>query len=221
MKRIGIDINGVLRDTIGKFTTIYEKHLIENGNDEDQNNFELTFSGDDVVQEVVINDDNFVYEQLSDVTSLNLMEHFKFKSVDELYDFMYEEFAMEIFGHAPSTELMTFNYLNEFYFNQRDEYDITLLSNEISKSKPATLFFLSKFGCMTERLIFYNEITKNSIWENSDILLTANPDLLLEYPSEKILVKYLTNYNKHIPSDYEITSLNQFEGILKKIESYV
>ena len=29
MMKIGIDINGVLRDTIGKFTQLYEKHLIE------------------------------------------------------------------------------------------------------------------------------------------------------------------------------------------------
>ena len=29
MMRIGIEINGVLRDTIGKFTQLYEKHLID------------------------------------------------------------------------------------------------------------------------------------------------------------------------------------------------
>ncbi len=35
MTRIGIDINGVLRDTVGKFTQLYEKHLI----DSDQESF--------------------------------------------------------------------------------------------------------------------------------------------------------------------------------------
>ena len=29
---------------------------------------------------------------------------------------MYEEYAMELFGHAPSTEMTTFNILNDFYF---------------------------------------------------------------------------------------------------------
>jgi hypothetical protein len=29
MKKIGIDINGVLRDTIGKFSQLYEKHFID------------------------------------------------------------------------------------------------------------------------------------------------------------------------------------------------
>ena len=27
--RVAIDVNGVLRDTIGKFKQLYEKHLIE------------------------------------------------------------------------------------------------------------------------------------------------------------------------------------------------
>ena len=32
--KIGIDINGVLRDTIGKFDQLYTKHLIEKDEDE-------------------------------------------------------------------------------------------------------------------------------------------------------------------------------------------
>ena len=46
MKKIGIDINGVLRDTIGKFQQLYEKHLIES--DEDQymgQTYEIDMSG--------------------------------------------------------------------------------------------------------------------------------------------------------------------------------
>ena len=34
MTKIGIDINGVLRDTIGKFEQLYEKHLIEKNEDQ-------------------------------------------------------------------------------------------------------------------------------------------------------------------------------------------
>ena len=40
--KIGIDVNGVLRDTIGKFKTTYEKFLMENNseNSESENPFE-------------------------------------------------------------------------------------------------------------------------------------------------------------------------------------
>jgi hypothetical protein len=34
MKRVGIEVNGVLRDTLGKFTQLYEKHFIEESRSE-------------------------------------------------------------------------------------------------------------------------------------------------------------------------------------------
>jgi hypothetical protein len=71
--------------------------------------------------EVALLDEPFKYEKLSDVTSLNLLDHFSFPSKDELYSFMYEEYTMELFGHAPSTEMMTFNILNYIYHNLRDK----------------------------------------------------------------------------------------------------
>jgi hypothetical protein len=128
---------------------------------------------------------------------------------------------MELFGHAPSTELNTFNLLNEIYYDLRNDYDLTILSDEIGKSKPATLFFLSKFGCLLEKIVFYSESTKNIIWDEIDILLTANPTLLLTKPVDKILIKFNTEYNKHIDSEYEINSLSEFKGVLEKITQYV
>jgi hypothetical protein len=46
MKRIGIEINGVLRDTIGKFKQIYEKNLLDSNLEEQTiKTFELDYSG--------------------------------------------------------------------------------------------------------------------------------------------------------------------------------
>ena len=46
-KRIGIEINGVLRDTIGKFKQLYEKHLLDSlAYISEDKTYELTFSGD-------------------------------------------------------------------------------------------------------------------------------------------------------------------------------
>ena len=183
MKRIGIEINGVLRDTIGKFTELYEKHLVGSTEFESvDKKYEITFSGD--TDEVVeMNEDTnvnrFEYKILSPVTSLDMMNHFAFPSKDELYSFMYEEYTMELFGHSPSTEMMTFNILNDIYHNLRDKYDLIVVSDEIGRSKPSSLFFLSKFGCLLEKVFFYSEVTKNDMWNSVDILLTANPDLLL------------------------------------------
>ena len=223
MKKIGIEINGVLRDTIGKFKQLYEKHLIESNDIQMESidkTYELTFSGDtDELVEMNENTDitYFKYEMLSDVDSLELDKHFSFKSKEELYSFMYEDYTMELFGHAPSTETMSFNYLNDLYLDLREDNDIIIFSDEIGKSKPSSLFFLSKFGCLIEKVFFYSNQTKNTVWDSVDILLTSNPDLLLNHPSNKIVIKFETDYNKQINSKYTIKSLSEFTELFKTL----
>lgn len=225
MKKIGIEINGVLRDTISKFTELYEKHLVDSHfNESTDKTYEIEFSGDtdeviELNENVEVN--NFEYKVLSPVTSLDLGSHFSFPSKDDLYSFMYEEYTMELFGHAPSTEMLSFNLLNDIYYNLRDTYDLMIVSDEIGRSKPSSLFFLSKFGCLVEKVFFYSEITKNNMLDEVDILLTANPDLLLNKPDNKIIIKFITDYNKNIKSEYEISSLSDLELTIKKIEENV
>ena len=225
MKKIGIEINGVLRDTISKFTELYEKHLVDSHlNESTDKTYEIEFSGDtdeviELNENVEVN--NFEYKVLSPVTSLDLRSHFSFPSKDDLYSFMYEEYTMELFGHAPSTEMLSFNLLNDIYYNLRDTYDLMIVSDEIGRSKPSSLFFLSKFGCLVEKVFFYSEITKNNMLDEVDILLTANPDLLLNKPDNKIIIKFITDYNKNIKSEYEISSLSDLELTIKKIETNV
>lgn len=220
MTRIAIDINGVLRDTIGKFDQLYEKHLIEKNEDQFLGQtYELDMSGNTEIIES--SEDNFKYEKLSDVTTLNLNDHYTFKSSEELFNFMFEEYAMELFGHAPSTEMTTFNMLNDLYFDLRDDNELLVVSREIGKSKPSSLFFLSKFGCLLEKVVFFSDITTNDMWNQVDILLTADPMLLLDKPTNKIVVKFNTSYNKQISSEYEVSSLSEFGEILKKLKENV
>jgi hypothetical protein len=217
MRKIGIDINGVLRDTVGKFTQLYEKHLIESSDEQFLGRtYDLDMSGNTEVIDVEV--DTFKYEQISDVDSLELSKHFSFRSEEEFFSFMYEDYTMELFGHSPSTEMTTFNTLNDLYYDLRDENDLLIVSSEIGKSKPASLFFLSKFGCLLEKVVFFSQITKNSMWNEVDILLTADPTLLLEKPVDKIVVKFNTNYNKHIKCDFEISSLSEFGEIIKTLK---
>jgi len=213
MKRIGIEINGVLRDTIGKFTQLYEKHMIDE-DEYDGKTFDIDMSGN---TEELASKEVFEYKIISDVTSLNLTDHFRFNDEDELYSFMYEDFAMQIFGHAGSSETFTFNQLNDLYLKYREKNELLIVSDEIGKSKPASLFFLSKFGCLIEKIKFYSNSTINSMWDEVDILLTSNPSLILEKPKDKIVVKYNTTYNKNISCDYEINSFEEFDETLQKI----
>jgi hypothetical protein len=211
--KIGVEINGVLRDTIGKFTQLYEKHMIGELDEESTDKtFNLDSSGN--TEEIIVSD-FFRYEIKNDVTSLDLMEHFSFQSKEEFFTFMYEEFAMGIFGHASSTEMTSFNYLNDFYTKNRNEHDIYIISDEIGKSKPATLFFLSKFGCLIENITFYSEQTKDKVLNQFDLIVTSNPDILINYKNTCKLIKFETVYNNKIESTITINSLKELDDIIQ------
>jgi hypothetical protein len=194
--RIGIELNGVLRDTLRKIQQEYEKWYIENSFNEDE---------------------EFKYEVITKLTSLEISKHLKFKNEDELYDFLYKEHTMEIFGHAGSVETSGMIDFNDFYLDVRDNHDITIVSDEIGKSKPASLFFISKFGCLVESVKFYSESTINSLWDSIDILLTANPKLLLTHPENKIVIKYNTSYNSDIKTEHEISTIKELKSKIDKI----
>jgi hypothetical protein len=197
--RIGIELNGVLRDTLKKIQQEYEKWYLNNPFKEENE------------------EEDFKHEVMSDLTSLDIMNHLKFKNEDELYDFLYKEHTMEIFGHAGSVEPSGLLELNEFYLDMRESHDIIVVADEIGKSKPASLFFISKFGCLVESVKFYSESTINSLWDSVDILLTANPKLLLNHPKNKIVIKFNTIYNEGIETDFNISSLKELKTKIQEI----
>jgi hypothetical protein len=196
--RIGIEINGVLRNTLDKIEQTYQKFYIDKTDGIDEEN-------------------SFEYKITTPFDSLELKNHFSFHTDEELYSFLYEEFPMEIFGHAQSSEYTSFNDLNDVYIKLRDYHDFLVVSDEIGRSKPASLFFLSKFGCQLEKVKFYSNLTINSMWDEVDILLTSNPALLLEYPTDKIVIKFETEYNKNIPSTHTIKTIKDLEIKLKEL----
>lgn len=77
--KIGIELNGVLRGTLKKIQEVYEKWYIDNPYREET---------------------DFEYKVISELTSLDISSHLTFKDSDELYDFLYKEYTMEIFGHV-------------------------------------------------------------------------------------------------------------------------
>ena len=200
--RIGIEINGVLRDTLKKIQQEYEKwYLNENWKE----------------MEFIENEKDIDRKVISDVTSLDLKKHLEFKNEDEIYDFLYKEHTMEIFGYASSVEYNSVNDLNDFYVDMRDNHEIIIVSDEIGKSKPASLFFLAKFGCLLEQVKFYSESTINSLWDSVDVLLTANPNLLLKHPDNKVVIKYNTFYNSDIKTENSISTLKELKTKIENL----
>jgi hypothetical protein len=196
--KIAFDVNGVLRDTFGKMEQVYQKFMI-----------------DDYIKEE--GEEDFEYKLNLPVTSYNLLDHFIFKEKDDLYQFLYVDYPMNIFGHAPSISANTFNVMNEIYEELRDEHDIYIISEEIQKSKPATLFFLSKYGVLVENIIFYSKFTEEEVLKNFDVIVTANPELIEKNIDLKI-VKYKTTYNENFSSEFEIETLSEFKELYEKLK---
>ena len=189
MAKVAISINEVLRDYIGQFIYTYEKYIVP----------ELEKDGKKY-KEVEIND----------VTSFNLMDHFEFENINKLNTFLYKEAPLEIFGHGDLMSDGLMIHFNRFLMDIKDdeEHEIELVSREVDKSIPSTFFFLSKTGCLADKIRFIKNMEDE--WGDADFLITANPFALTNKPNGKTSIKIKTSYNSHIKGDYEIESLLDF-----------
>jgi hypothetical protein len=55
------------------------------------------------------------------------------------------------------------------------------------------------------------------MWDSIDVLLTANPKLLLDHPQSKVVIKYGTSYNNDVEVEHSITSLKELKTKIKEI----
>lgn len=203
--RIGIDINDVIRDFLGQLEYTYNKYIVEK--QEYESVGELKVINHDELRET---DDRYVNIDKNPVKTFNLIEYFPFESVEQLNKFMYQEAALEIFGHADELHKNIINQLNLFIMDMKDLYghEIILISREVMTAIPSTLFFLSKTSCKCETIKFVK--TYEDQWKDVDILITANPSVLNTRPGDKISVKVKTSYNENVNADYEIKTLFEF-----------
>ena len=189
--KIGITIDGVIRDFITKFEQVYDKYY-------------------PVIDEET--GENIVIER--DIKDLDLLKYFKFsgdsvnKEIVELNKFLYVDAALEIFGHAGEVKLNSIEHLNQLHNIIEDMgHTPIIISKELNNSKPATLFFLSKFSTKVNNIIFVRDYEEK--WEHVDILITASPQTLETKPNGKVSIKVINTYNKHNDSDYTIVDLKE------------
>ncbi len=208
--KIAFDLNGVVRDIFLKTEQVYTKFYLEDVDDE------ISSEYDENKDEWVEKNDSSPFEYGMDlpVKSMNLIDHFKFESQDELYNFFYVDFPMQIFGHSPSISANTFNILNDLYTKLRDDNEVYIISDEMGKSKPATLFFLSKYGSLIENIKFYSNTTLLNTFNEFDIIITSNPSLFSLSNLNKKIIKVKTTYNEDLKSDYTINDLSELESVL-------
>ena len=198
--KISITVDHVFRNVYGKITSVYKKYNVELPQ-----------------MEAEENETEFIAPVLNlPITSTNLMDHIPFKDIEEMNDFIFSEFPVEIFGYSKETETGSMMVFNDWLYNLPENIEVTLISNEISKTKPATLYFLSKTGFEGNNIKFIDDTI--DIWENCDILITSSEQKYLK-PTNKKMIIIEREHNKHLTGDMKFPTL--FDFFEAKIEDIV
>jgi hypothetical protein len=196
--KIAIDLNDVVRD----FSNNFVRYYIE-GYDR---NFKL---------------DDFEF-WTNDFSVL-----FPFKSKASYNNFMYNDYAFELFAKCPVCTRGLEAALNDWTektikdLDTDEDIEVMFVSTmEYGLSIGNSYFFISKLGSKIREVYF--PVDSSTIWDKCDILITANPNLLDNKPENKKTIKINTEYNKESKGDLSFYSLigfiNNEDNLMKIID---
>ena len=202
---IFISIDGVLRNTIGKFDYHYKDYYL-----------------DSEPEEKTEEENQFEYGVIEPVKNNFLLESYKFQSKEEFDNFTFIDYAVEIFGHAGPSYQNVFLDLNNLIY-QNKEHKFTLVGlDQLGKSKPSTLFFLSKNGFMGNNIKFTMGSEINNLWKQCDLWVTDSEAVINSKQKGKRVIKFNTDYNQHFTNQLEIHKLTEIdEKWLKSSENII
>lgn len=184
--KIAIDLNDVIRD----FSSNFVRYYIE-GYDR---NFDLT---------------DFEF-WTNDYSIL-----FPFKSSQSYNNFIYNDYAFELYGKCGVCTRGLEHELNIWVEQTLKDLDydepievIFVSPMEYGLSIGNSYFFISKLGIPIREIYF--PIDSATIWDKCDVLITANPNLISNKPDDKKVIKIKTEYNKEVSGDFAFNTLSDF-----------
>jgi hypothetical protein len=209
---IGITINNILRDHIEQLSKIYN---IVTGDEPIQpiNPFDLeksfpTKQNDQQISEFKVNEEQIDFELNESDENFNV------------HDFMYQEASFEVFGRSEESVSGILLKLKEY--EKKLKVKFVLLNKESSRSKCATLFFLSKNNFDFNKILFPNDY--KGFWDEVDVLISDDPKILKKKPKNKISIKVKNEFNLDIKSDFTIINVNnikELKNIIKTIKETI
>jgi len=219
--KIGVSIDGVLRDFLGQVKETHLKYFptIEGEEEIEVSDYELdkwvTFPEEEVKQgEVEFNPD---FDEESFLESKEETELTEVKDKVTLDEFLYERCTVEIFGYAEESISSAVETLNQLILdNPRHEF--ILISREGGMAIPSTLFFLAKTKSTCPNIKFVTEYSK--VWDYVDVMVTDHPKIINTKPLEKINIVIDKEYNKKVvQSGHRIKTIKEIdERLLDNIE---
>tara|TARA_R110002074_G_scaffold181413_2_gene345994 strand:+ start:41 stop:625 length:585 start_codon:yes stop_codon:yes gene_type:complete len=156
----------------------------------------------------------------SKVETPDLLGYTHFEDADALYEFIYSESPMEIFGQAKELELNIISHLTKLYKEMPKDFRLRIVGDDIGRAKSSTLWFLAKYACSCDEIAFYNSLTVDDVWDKTDIVITADLDLIESKPKNKELIIVDRVYNKDLLSNLRIKSIKQIKSFDKIYEGF-
>lgn len=200
MIKIGIDINNNLRNFNYKFA---EKYIHEFG-DAYKIHRKCRRRGkgwhypDDDFSRVYACGKKHAKRFYNNIDPQHCKKYFPFKSNKEYYEFVDVDYAQELSAFAPlmhkSINGQLINWMNEYLDEKTNgEVEIILVSpGEMDIAALGTMFFIAK-GAKVRHVLIHG---KKRIWEECDVVITANPKLMKACPQGKQVVKIDRDYNR-------------------------
>ena len=210
--KVGININGVLRDYFGKIEKTHTKYFNpEDGQEVVIKDYDLDkwlwFPKDDTVKkEMEFNPEFNVKDFMADENSDNKLVEVEEEEIT-VEDFIYDKCCLEIFGYADESIDGAVQSINDLSLQTTGKHSMIITSREAGRGVSATLFFLSKTGCMIQDIKF--TLGTNDCWEFVDCMITDHPEILNSKPEGKISIKIEKPFNEEIPSDYTVRSVKE------------
>jgi len=83
-----------------------------------------------------------------------------------------------------------------------------LSTKEYGKSIGGSMMFIGKYATRIREV--HMLLSEDSVWNKCDIIITANPNILLNVPENKIAIKINASYNEEIECQIAFESLMEF-----------
>jgi hypothetical protein len=201
MIKIGIELNGVVRNVNKQILKYYQKDI----------NPSLDLDETDE------KDDVFKYA--------------KFESLTDKNDFIYIDYPYEIFGCAKTMSkdlpMLMNNWLSELTNYEDDDVEVSFFSlDEEALTIQSSYFFLSKIGTRVRKIIFPKDIKE--LWLEYDVVVSGNKEVLNYFDKKTndhtYVIKVENNTNKECNSNKTYDSLDDIikdEALLEELQKFV
>jgi hypothetical protein len=225
--RIGISINGVLRNYFKQIEETHEKYFPPSEVEDEEGFKELsepikildydlekwvTFPKEKKEQvELEFNPD---FDPLSS-KSRDSVQDLDLESVEEeitLNEFLYERCTLEIFGAASEIVPNAVDTVNKLILDF-PEHEFIMVSREGGLSVPSTLFFLSKTSCMSQEIKFVTD--SRDSWKHVDVMVTDHPDVIDSTPENKACIVINKDFNQSKDTHTRIDSIKELRDVLE------